>query len=110
VNRIASSPCDTRQETAMSLTVKYEPTGRFDASTSAQHQLALIDLLKDEVTALDIDFSNIEFLSSAGLRVLLFVAHEMEKRSGTLQVTGAKPEIKEIIEAVGFDDIVHLKD
>jgi hypothetical protein len=34
----------------------------------------------------------------------------MEKRSGTLQVTGAKPEIKEIIEAVGFDDIVHLKD
>jgi anti-anti-sigma regulatory factor len=42
--------------------------------------------------------------------VLLFIAHEMEKRSGTLQVTGAKPEIKEIIEAVGFDDIVHLKD
>ncbi len=67
-------------------------------------------LLEAPVTALDIDFSKIEFLSSAGLRVLLFVAHEMEKRSGSLQVTGAKTEIKEIIVAVGFDDIVHLKD
>ena len=94
----------------MSVTRQYQPVGRFDASTSAQHQVELMNLLQADVTALDIDFSKIEFLSSAGLRVLLFVAHEMEKRSGSLQVTGAREEIKEIIVAVGFDDIVHLKD
>ena len=94
----------------MSQTQKYEPVGRFDASTSAQHQVELMHILDGPVTTLDIDFSKIEFLSSAGLRVLLFIAHELEKRSGTLQVTGARPEIKEIIVSVGFDDIVQLKE
>ena len=94
----------------MSMTEKYQPAGRFDASTSAAHQAELLRLLDGPATSLELDFSKIEFLSSAGLRVLLFAANEVEKRGGTLQLSGARAEIREVIMAVGFDDIVRLKD
>jgi len=44
------------------------------------------------------------------LRVLLVAASLAEKKGGTLHVKGARPEIREIIVAVGFDDIVRLRD
>ena len=94
----------------MSLTEKYQAVGRFDASTSAQHQAELVRLLDGAATSLEIDLSKIEFLSSAGLRVLLFVANEAHKKGGTLQLTGTRAVIREVIVAVGFDDIVLLKD
>ena len=93
----------------MSLTEKYQAVGRFDASTSAQHQAQLVRLLGG-ATSLEIDFSRIDFLSSAGLRVLLFIANEAHKKGGTLQLTGTRAAIREVIVAVGFDDIVLLKD
>lgn len=89
---------------------KYQPVGRFDASTSAQHDAQVRQLLAGEADSLEIDFSKVEFLSSAGLRVLLSAASAAEKKGGVLQVTGASANIREIIVAVGFDDIVQLKD
>ena len=94
----------------MAIFAKYQPIGRFDASTSAQHDAQVKQLLAGEADSLELDFSKVEFLSSAGLRVLLFAASTAEKKGGSLQVTGASPEIREIIVSVGFDDIVQLKD
>ncbi len=89
---------------------KYQPVGRFDASTAAQHEAELRRLLDGAAQSVELDFSKIEFLSSAGLRVLLITASAAEKKGGTLQLSGARPAIREIILTVGFDDIVHLRD
>ena len=94
----------------MALVAHYQPIGRFDVTTSAQHDAQVKRLLAGEADSLEIDFSQVEFLSSAGLRVLLVAASLAEKKGGTLQVKGARPEIREIIVAVGFDDIVRLRD
>ena len=94
----------------MSLIVKYQPVGRFDATTAAQHEAELRRLLDGDAHSLELDFSKIEFLSSAGLRVLLVTANAAEKKGGTLQLHGASAAIREVIITVGFDDIVPLRD
>ena len=88
----------------------YQPIGRFDANTAPQHEAELLRLLAGEADSLALDFSQVDFLSSAGLRVLLVAANKAEKKGGTLQLSGARPEIREVILTVGFDDIVHLRD
>ena len=94
----------------MTLIARYQPIGRFDASTACRHEAELLRLLDGDAQSVELDFSNIEFLSSAGLRVLLVAANLAEKKGGTLQLSGARPEIREVILTVGFDDIVHLRD
>ena len=94
----------------MSLTVPYQPVGRVDAATAAQHEAQLLQLLAGDADSVELDFSKIEFISSAGLRVLLVTAHAAEKKGGTLQLIGASADIRDVILTVGFDDFVHLKD
>ena len=94
----------------MTLIARYQPIGRFDASTAARHEAELLRLLDGDAQTVELDFSKVEFLSSAGLRVLLVTANASEKKGGTLQLSGARPEIREVIVTVGFDDIVHLRD
>ena len=94
----------------MSLTVPYQPVGRFDAATAAQHEAQLLHLLAGDADSVELDFSKIEFISSAGLRVLLVTANAAEKKGGTLQLIGARADIRDVILTVGFDDFVHLKD
>jgi anti-anti-sigma factor len=88
----------------------YQPVGRIDATTAGQHEAELLRLLGGEIHSLALDFSQVDFLSSAGLRVLLVAANAAEKKGGSLQLSGARPEIREVILTVGFDDIVHLRD
>lgn len=96
--------------TFMTLTAYYQPVGRFDATTASQHEAALLLLLTGDANTVALDFSKIEFLSSAGLRVLLVTANAAEKKGGRLQLSGANAVIREVILTVGFDDIVHLQD
>ncbi len=67
-------------------------------------------LLDGDADSVELDFSNIEFLSSAGLRVLLITANAAEAKGGTLQLCGASAQIRAVILTVGFDDIVNLRD
>ena len=94
----------------MSLIAKYQPVGRFDATTAAKHEAELRRLLDGDAQSLELDFSKIDFLSSAGLRVLLVAANAAEKKGGTLQLSGASAAIREVIITVGFDDFVRLRD
>ena len=94
----------------MSLIAKYQPVGRFDATTAVQHEEELRRLLDGDAHSVELDFSKIEFLSSAGLRVLLVTANAAEKKGGTLQLHGASAGIRAVILTVGFDDIVNLRE
>jgi anti-anti-sigma factor len=89
---------------------KYQPVGRFDASTAAQHEEEMRRLLDGDAHSVELDFSNIEFLSSAGLMVLLVTAKAAEAKGGTLQLRGASAPIRAVIRTVGFADIVNLRD
>ncbi|MBQ8966581.1 STAS domain-containing protein [Ruminococcus sp.] len=80
--------------------------GRVDTSTAPQ----LEEQLKadyDSCGSVTIDLSEVSYISSAGLRVLLS-AHKVMMKKGGLSIIGAKPELMEIFEVTGFSDILDI--
>ena len=87
------------------LTVKV--SGRLDTTTAPE----LEDDLKaslDGIEDLKMDFSDLEYISSAGLRVLLSAQKIMNKQ-GSMVVTGVNSTIMEIFEVTGFSDILTIQ-
>lgn len=81
--------------------------GRLDTTTAPQLDNELKTAL-DGITKLDFDLANLEYISSAGLRVLLSAQKVMNKQ-GEMVVKNANEEIKEIFEVTGFVDILTIE-
>ena len=82
-------------------------TGRLDTTTAPDLERELKESL-DGVTALVIDMSALEYISSAGLRVLLSAQKTMNKQ-GEMKVTHVNETIMEIFEVTGFSDILTIE-
>ena len=82
-------------------------SGRLDTTTAPDLEKELLDQLKD-VEELYIDFSGLEYISSAGLRVLLSAQKTMNKQ-GSMELTGVNDTIMEIFEVTGFNEILTIK-
>ena len=81
--------------------------GRLDTATAPQLEGALKDSL-DGVTALTLDLEKLEYISSAGLRVLLSAQKRMN-RQGEMKLTHVSETIMEIFEVTGFSDILTIE-
>ncbi len=95
----------TKNQDGGKLTVALE--GRLDTSTSPQLEAELRTSVNG-VTELVIDLEKLDYVSSAGLRVLL-AAQKVMNRQGGMKVTNVKPEIMEIFEVTGFVDILKIE-
>ena len=80
--------------------------GRLDTVTSPSLEAELNGTL-DGVSELTMDFEELEYISSAGLRVLLAAQKEMNKR-GVMKLTHVNETIMEIFEVTGFADILTI--
>lgn len=87
------------------LTVKV--SGRLDTTTAPELDSELKGSLNG-VTELIMDFTDLEYISSAGLRVLLSAQKVMNKQ-GEMAVTGVNNTIMEIFEVTGFSDILTIR-
>ncbi len=87
------------------LTVAIE--GRVDTTTAPVLENELKGAI-DGVEALVLNFSGVEYISSAGLRVLLSVQKIMN-RQGEMKVTNVSEDIMEIFEVTGFSDILTIE-
>ena len=81
---------------------------RLDTNTAPQFEAALKDSLAG-VTDLTLDFSGLDYISSAGLRVLLSAKKLMNAGNGAMVVTGCNEIVKEIFEVTGFTDILTIE-
>lgn len=81
--------------------------GRLDTITAPELEAALGEEL-DGIEELIFDFSALEYISSAGLRVLLSAQKQMNGQ-GTMKVTGVGEVIMEIFEVTGFSDILTIE-
>ncbi|MBQ7628005.1 MAG: STAS domain-containing protein [Clostridiales bacterium] len=84
------------------LTVKLE--GRLDTTTSPELE-SVLGMNLDGIKELVFDFNDLEYLSSAGLRVLLNAQKTMNQQ-GEMKVTGVSDAVKEIFDVTGFSDIL----
>ena len=82
-------------------------TGRLDTTTAPNLEKELKESL-DGVTALTIDMAALEYISSAGLRVLLSAQKIMNKQ-GEMKIIHVNDTIMEIFEVTGFSDILTIE-
>lgn len=94
----------TKKQDGSKLTVALE--GRLDTMTSPELEASLKDGL-DGVTELVLDFTALEYISSAGLRVLLSTQKRMNVQ-GSMKVTGVNETVNEVFEVTGFSDILTI--
>lgn len=80
--------------------------GRLDTVTAPQLESELNQSLSG-VTELNMDFSNLEYLSSAGLRVILSAQKIMNKQ-GKMKISHVNETIMEVFEVTGFVDILTI--
>ena len=82
--------------------------GRLDTVTSPALQDE-IQAVTDGLKELVLDFGGLEYVSSAGLRVLLSAQKAMIKQDGTMKVTNVNETIMEIFEVTGFSEILTIE-
>lgn len=81
--------------------------GRLDTTTTPQLEEELKDALSG-ITTLVFDFGKLEYLSSAGLRVLLATQKQMNQQ-GSMIITKVNDTIMEVFEVTGFVDILTIQ-
>ena len=81
--------------------------GRLDTVTAPVLENEIRTSLDGENTLL-LDMNSLEYISSAGLRVLL-AAHKIMAERGGMEVSGCNDDILEIFEVTGFSDILNIK-
>lgn len=81
--------------------------GRLDTLTAPQLEEELNAGIED-VTSLVFDFTELEYISSAGLRVLLSAQKTMNIK-GSMKVKNVSEEIREIFDVTGFSDILTIE-
>ena len=90
---------------AAELTVKI--AGRLDTTTAPELEASLKESF-DGIEKLVLDFTSLEYLSSAGLRVLLTSQKTMNKQ-GEMIIKNVNETINEIFEVTGFIDILTIE-
>jgi len=91
--------------------LKVKLDGRLDTVTSPQLEGKLKEeKLKEElagIVSLQFDFTGLEYISSAGLRVLLSASKRMKKQ-GKMEIYHANEEVMEVFTITGFADILTI--
>ncbi len=88
-------------------TLEFALEGRLDTTTAPMLEAELKAALNG-VTELIMDFSALEYISSAGLRVLLY-AHKAMLGKGEMKVVHANEIVQEVFEVTGFNDILTIE-
>ncbi|MCJ7784696.1 MAG: STAS domain-containing protein [Desulfobacterales bacterium] len=84
--------------------------GRVDAVTAPEFEKNLSDLMsKGEITFL-LNFGDLEYISSAGLRSILSTAKKLKEPKGKIVLTGLKGSVGEVFKISGFDSIFKIFD
>ncbi len=79
--------------------------GRFDDSTAGSLEKALNALVSQKANKVLVDCRELEYISSAGLRVLLAAAKQFKKVEGRISLAALTPNVKQVFEISGFTSI-----
>ena len=84
------------------------PEGRIDALTAPELEKKLAGELGD-TEELVFNLENVEYLSTAGLRVFLAYSQEMEARGGSIRVVHVNEVIMRVLTLTGFQDFLNIE-
>lgn len=82
--------------------------GRLDATTAPRLEDEINALLDQERIKIMIDFTRIDYLSSAGMRLLLSMTKRLKAKKGKLSIFALHDEVSEIIHMAGFEKVLAI--
>lgn len=85
-----------------------EAQGRIDGSNAADFLKSVEGVIDQSDTAVILDFSELNYISSAGLRIILLIAKDLRQRSVKFAVCSLSSSVAEIFMISGFDQIIDL--
>ena len=97
----------TIEKTLEDKVLKMKVSGRVDTTTAPELEKEIRDNI-DEIEELDLDLGELEYISSAGLRVLLSIYKTLiNEKQGRLAISNVNETVMEVFQVTGFDDILH---
>lgn len=81
--------------------------GRLDSTTVGDTE-AIFNQVSERFTNLTLNMEQLEYISSAGLRVLKRLHMTMHKKGGSLELTKVKPMVMEVFEMTGFSGLLRI--
>lgn len=87
----------------------YHITGRIDTQTAPELQAMLDESFKNNEINLVLDFKEVEYMSSAGLRTVLYAQKRVNTISGaSMVIINVQPVVMEVFEMTGFTDFLKI--
>lgn len=85
-------------------------SGKFDTVNSVSAEKTLMALLDEGKTRVLLDFTDVAYIASSGLRVLLKLAQRLKIEGGQLQLCSANETVGEVFRISGFDKILDVRE
>lgn len=82
--------------------------GMIDSTTAGDFAAGMEEVLKEAPAALVLDFKKVDYISSAGFRILFMIAKEMKKNQGKLTARNVSAEIKNLFDMVHMDHVMEI--
>jgi anti-anti-sigma factor len=98
----------TMQQDEMNGVVLLSFQGRLDAITSPSAEKQVLEKIQDGHQQLIFDFSRVEYLSSAGMRMLLSTTKKLKTISGKLVVCNVSKQVMDVLKMSGFDHVLDI--
>src|SRR5262245_714669 len=95
---------EAKQSGAVVLSLK----GRLDASNAVTFEQHVLRLVDGGELRLVIDLADLEYISSAGLRVFLITAKRLSKVNGKLALSALAEQVREVFDIAGFSSIFRI--
>jgi anti-anti-sigma factor len=96
-------------ERAVGQAVILRPSGRIDSQSSPEFETVINAKLGD-VQNVVLDFTDVPYISSAGLRVVLVIAKKISRSKGQFALAGLKPEIHSVFKISGLTNVLKIFD
>lgn len=87
----------------------YKLSGRLDSNTSPDFEKKITVALENGTKKMVADFENLDYISSAGLRVILKTTKALKRSQGILVLCSMKDYVKEVFEISGFDTFLPIE-
>jgi anti-sigma B factor antagonist len=92
-----------KQDSTLTVTI----SGNIDTVTAPELDTKLQENLSG-IKDLILDFAAVDYISSAGLRVILMANQQLEDADGTMTIKNANDDVRDVFEMTGFDSLLNL--
>ncbi len=86
----------------------FKLNGRLDSNTSPALETKLMEAMEGGARSVVIDFENLDYISSAGLRIILKTTKDLKRTEGNIVLCAMQDYVKEVFEIAGFDSFLPI--